>query len=296
MSARDWTAVWNEERPRLFGIAYRILGSATDAEDVVQDTWIACQGQEFMTIRDPAAYMVRTVANRSLNALRDRTRRGEEYIGPWLPEPLVATGPDPAEHAEIADSLTTAALVMMESMSPPERTAFVLCVVFDVPAPEAAAALERTPAAVRQLVTRARRHAQQHAPAPTAQREHERVARAFAAAVAEGDVARVVAVLAPDVRFVSDGGGKAVAARRPVVGAEEVATLILNLGRAVTDVTGWEAQVNGRLGFVLASPTAGLSVYQFDVVDGRVGTIWVTRNPDKLGRVPRSPQAIEPEA
>lgn len=282
-----WEEVFQRERGRLFGIAYRILGSAADAEDVLQEAWIACADRA--DVDDPAAYATRAVGSRALNRLRDTARRRETYPGPWLPEPVAADA-SPDESALMAESLTMAMLVMMERLSPLERAAFVLCEVFDVPAPEAAAALERTPAAVRQLVSRARRRLREDAPPMAATpAEHTRVTREFGLAVASGDVGRVVALLAPDVVMVADGGGKALAAGAPLEGAPRVAQVLLALAAHAPDAVPWEAAINGRAGFVIASASRGPSVYQLDVRDGLVSRIWAVRNPDKLSRVPLEP-------
>jgi RNA polymerase sigma-70 factor (ECF subfamily) len=281
VTAADAGEAFLAERGRLFGIAYRILGSVADAEDVLQDTWLAVQGAETGQVRDPAAYLTTAVARRSLNRLRDNARRREDYIGPWLPEP-VSTLPGPEESAALADSVSMAMLVLLDSMSPYERVAFVLCDVFQVPAPEVATVLGRSPAAVRQLASRGRRRAREHGPPPRDDAAHNRVADAFAVAVARGDVAGVVAVLAPDVQFVSDGGGLVPAALRPVLGADKVARLVLGLVARDPGLTAEPVVVNGRRGYLVTQQGGARSVLQLEVADGQVRRLWVTSNPDKL--------------
>jgi len=273
------------QRGRLFGIAYRILGSVADAEDVVQDTWLAWQGADPRQVRDPAAYLTRAASRRALNRLRDNARRREQYVGPWLPEP-VSTEPGPEESAALADSMTMAMLVLLDTMTPLERAAFVLCEVFAVPAPEAAEALGRSPAAVRQLVARARKHAREHAPVTARNTtSHARVASVFAAAVASGDLDALLAVLAPDVQFVSDGGGLVRAALRPVVGADRVARLILGLVQMEAGSRAEPKQLNGLPGFVVTTPDGDRSAVQFDIEKGVITRLWVVRNPAKLGGI-----------
>lgn len=279
-----------EERRRLFGIAYRILGSVADAEDVVQDAFIACRAAG-ADVTDPVAYAVRAVARRALNRRRDDARRRAHYVGPWLPEPM-ATEPGPEEAAETAEGLTMAMMVLMERLTPRERAAFVLTEAFGLRAPEAAEALDTTPGAIRQLVSRARRRLRAGgAGVEDTPAEHDRVAHAFGRAVVEGDVAGVLAVLAPDVVFVADGGGKALAMRVPLHGADRVAQAIVALARQAADARPWPVSVNGRTGFVVASDAMGASVYQFAVSGGRITSIWAMRNPDKLAGVPLTPPA-----
>ncbi len=288
MPDAPFAAVFTRERPRLFGIAYRIVGTVPDAEDVVQDAFIACAGAA-ADVADPVAYAVRAVTRRALNRRRDDARRRSHYVGPWLPGPL-DTGPGPAEAAETAEGLTMAALVLMERLGPRERAAFVLVDVFGLSAPEAADALDATPAAVRQLTSRARRRLRAEPAVPEdAPADHDRVTRAFGEAMVAGDMEGVLAVLAPDVEFVADGGGKALASRAPVQGAARVATVLLALAANVPDARPWAASINGRTGFVVASDAMGPSVYQFAVCGGRITSIWATRNPDKLTWVPATP-------
>lgn len=283
-----WAQPWQAQGPRLFGIAYRIVGTVSDAEDVVQEAWLACRRAPFATIGEPAAYLTQAVGRRALNRLRDVQRRREQYVGPWLPEPL-ADPPGPDDEAQTADAVTMAAPVMMDAMSPAERAAFVLCELFGMSAPEAAQVLERPPEAVRQLVSRGRRRAQM-APAPDPPSAHARVAAAFAAALRDGDLEAAVQLVAPDVRFVSDGGGRVIAARRPVVGARAVVEMLAAFARTNPVRAQAPISINGRLGFVIDAQAGDRSVYQFAVRDGRVAEVWVTRDPDKLtGLVPRRP-------
>jgi RNA polymerase sigma factor (sigma-70 family) len=278
--------IFEAQRGRLFGIAYRILGSVADAEDVVQETWLACQGAT--EVSDPVAYLTTAAGRRALNRARDIGRRREDYVGPWLPEPL-STEPGPAETVELAESVTMAMLVMLDAMSPLERAAFVLCEVFEMPAPQAAAALDRSPEAVRQLVSRARRHARDHGPQVRDVAVHRRAVTAFAAALGSGDLPAVIAVLAPDVEFVSDGGGSARAALRPVHGAEHVARLLLGLARQDPGAVSVPAWFNGLPGFLVTTSDGLRSVLQVDAPDGVVRRIWFVRNPQKLAGVRSAP-------
>ncbi len=290
------TAVFEAHRGRLFGIAYRMTGSVADAEDVVQETWLASR-RAASDVGDPTAYLVTAATRQALSRLRAQARRREDYVGPWLPDPLPATpgpgaagpagtaaaGADPAEAALLAESVTTAMLVMLAALTPLERAAFVLCEVFAVPSHEAAAALGRSPEAVRQLVSRARRKVRAHPP-PVAEAEHARVAGLFARAVASGEIEAVLAILAPAVSFESDAGGLVRAALRPVVGAAKVARLLLALRESDPGAVIEARMINGRVGFVVTESTGGRSVYSLGVADGRISHVWVTRNPDKLTR------------
>lgn len=273
--------VFHAHRSRLFGVAYRVLGSVTDAEDVVQETWLATSTAA-TAVDDPTAYLTTAVGRRALNRLRDNARRRESYVGPWLPEP-VSTEPRPDEAAELADSMTMAMLVMLDTMSPLERVAFVLCEVFEVPAPEAAETLGRSPAAVRQLVSRARRRVREHRQLPSRDRvAHLRVGEVFARAVAEGNLEALLAVLAPDVEFVGDGGGVVRTALRPVVGADHVARLLLGLVRLTPEATVEARELNGMPGFVVTALNGERTAVSFETDAQTITRLWVVRHPDKL--------------
>src|SRR4051794_26446800 len=210
-------------RSLLFTVAYEMLGSAADAEDVVQETWLRWADVDREQVRAPRAYLVRIVTRQALNRLRTLARRREEYVGEWLPEPLL-TSPDVAEDAEFAESVSIAMLTVLETLTPAERAVFVLREVFDLPYDEIAAAVEKSPAAVRQIAHRAREHVAARRPRIAVGRaEQDQVVERFLAAVETGDLQALLAVLAPDVVMVADGGGEVTAIRHPVTGREKVA-------------------------------------------------------------------------
>ena len=214
-------------RSLLFTVAYELLGSAADAEDVVQETWLRWADVDHAQVRDARAYLVRIVTRQSLNRLRTLARRREDYVGEWLPEPLL-TSPDVAEDVELAESVSMAMLTVLETLGPTERAVFVLREVFDVPFDEIAEAVGKSPAAVRQVAHRARGHVAARRPRVQVDRtEQERVVERFLASVLSGDLQGLLDVLAPDVVAVADGGGLARAARRPIVGAERVAAYLV---------------------------------------------------------------------
>src|SRR5215217_8110792 len=209
-----------------FTVAYEMLGSATDAEDVVQETWLRWAEVDRAEVRDPRAYLVRIVTRQALNRLRTLSRRREEYVGEWLPEPL-PTSPDVAEDVELAESVSIAMLTVLETLAPAERAVFVLREVFDVPYADIAQAVDKTPGAVRQIAHRAREHVAARRPRMQVDRAEQQAAvERFLAALQTGDVQGLLDVLAPDVVVVSDGGGVVAAARHPIEGAEAVARLL----------------------------------------------------------------------
>src|SRR6202051_1880755 len=209
-------------RGLLFTVAYEMLGSATDAEDVVQETWLRWAGVDRTEVRDPRAYLVRMVTRQALNRLRTVSRQREDYVGEWLPEPLL-TGPDVAEDAELAENVSIAMLMVLETLGPAERAVFVLHEVFETPYDEIAEVVGKTPAAVRQIAHRAREHVAARRPRMQVDRaEQEATLERFMAAITSGDARGLLAVLAPEVVLIADGGGLVPAARRPLVGAETV--------------------------------------------------------------------------
>lgn len=271
-------------RPRLFGIAYRSLGSVADAEDVVQETWISWQRVDRGTVTHPAAYLTKAVSRHALNLLRTRSRQREQYVGPWLPEPIDdARLPD--EAAEIADSVGLAMLVMLEQLSPKERVAFVLREVFEVPAAEVAQTLDSTPEAVRTLVSRARSHIRSserrfdHDPST-----HLALAETFASALRDGDLDAACQVLAPDVLLVTDGGGKVKAALRPIEGAAKVARFFAGLFEMYGEYSLVPTTLN-RQPALLVSAGDDTTAVCFEVADGRIERIWAMRNPDKIAHL-----------
>ena len=278
-------------RPRLLRLAYAELGDLAEAEDVVQEAWLRLARTDAVAIHDLDAWLTTVVGRLALDTLRSARVRREAYVGPWLPEPLVSSGAeDPADRVTLDESVSYALLALLEQLSPAERTAFVLHDVFDVPFGEVADIVGRTPEAVRQLASRARRHVAERRPRFEASPdEHDRAVRAFARAVAEGDVGGLVAVLDEDVVWTSDGGGRATAARRPLHGADRVARAWMALRR--NEAIGPLAtlvEVNGRLGLLIEGSDGFRSALSFDVDAGRIARIDVVRNPEKLRTLRRT--------
>jgi RNA polymerase sigma-70 factor (ECF subfamily) len=275
-------------RPRLLRLAYSQLGDVGEAEDVVQEAWLRLERTGAETINDLDAWLTTVVGRLALDTLRSARVRREAYVGPWLPEPLVSdVAADPADRVTLDESVSYALLVLLEQLSPPERTAFVLHDVFDMPFPEVGEVVGRTPEAVRQLASRARRHVQEQGPRFDATRdEHEAAVRAFARAVADGDLEALTAVLDPDVLWTADGGGRAVAALRPIRGAMRVARGWMALRRkpAIVPIPRL-VQINGRLGLMIVGTDGYRSMLSFAVERGRISRIDVVRNPEKLRRV-----------
>jgi RNA polymerase sigma-70 factor (ECF subfamily) len=279
------TDVFTDNRPLLFSVAYRLTGSVADAEDVVQDAWLRWSRVDADGVREPKAYLVKTVTNLALTELTSARARRETYVGPWLPEPLL-TSPDSAEGVEMAESVSLAMLVVLESLSPLERAVFVLGEVFGYGQAEIGEMIDRDPAAVRQLAHRAREHVQARRPRYTtdAATQADVVAR-FRDACAGGDLAAMMEILAPDVTVWSDGGGKVTAARRPLHGADNVARWLLGV-LAKPGTQGLEmtiATINGAPGLIGSYGGEVLGSVSLDVDDGRVVDIRMTVNPDKLG-------------
>ena len=284
MNATSSTDVFVGHRNLLFTVAYEMLGSAADAEDVLQETWLRWVEVDRAEVRDERAYLVRIVTRLALNRMRTNARRRESYVGPWLPEPLLTT-PDVAEDVELADSVSLAMLTLLETLGPTERAVFVLREVFDFGYEEIAAAVDKSPAAVRQIAHRARGHVAERRPRAEATRsEREHVMARFLAAVATGDIQSLMDVLAPDVVLVTDGGGVKKAALRPILGRDKVVRFLDAVSEgleAVADVV----VVNGApaLRIVLDGE---LDTIASMVVEGGVVTgLYVVRNPAKLARL-----------
>jgi len=283
----ELAAEWTRLRPRLVSVAYAVLGSRTEAEDIVADCWLSLVTADAREpVRDLYAWGTIAVARRAVDALRSARRQREAYIGPWLPEPFVEPVPasDPADRVTLDERVSFALMVALEALSPAERTAWVLHNLFGLPFRDVASVVGRTPAAVRQLAVRARAHI-----AAGASRievdpgERRRVADAFLTAAAGGDLATLVSVLDPDVVLVSDGGGQVRAARRPVVGANNVARLFLGLARrSPPGAVLRPIPVNGGPGFILTQDDATLLVAALTVVRGRISRIDLVLAPDKL--------------
>ncbi len=272
-------------RSLLFTVAYEILGSAADAEDVVQETWLRWADVDHALVRDPRAYLVRIVTHQALNRLRSLARRREEYVGEWLPEPLM-TGPDVAADVELAESLSIAMLTVLETLGPAERAVFVLREVFETPYDEIAEAIGKSPTAVRQIAHRARDHVAARRPRmPVSTTEQQEVVDRFLAAIRHGDLQGLLDVLAPDVVVVADGGGLVSAFRRPIEGAERVAGLLIAGLRSV-DFEAKAVWLNGSPGGRI-DMGGEVSALSFSVENGRIARIYAMRNPHKLARLDR---------
>lgn len=283
------TEEFEELRPLLFAIAYRILGSVSEAEDAVQESWLRWDASSTVP-RSAKAYLSTTVTRVSMDVLRSARVRRETYVGPWLPEPLLTDSyEDPARSAELADSLSTAALLLLERLSPLERAVFVLREVFAFGFEEIADAVGRSEAACRQLAVRARRHMDEGRPRFEADRkECEALAGRFFDALREGDVDGLRELLAADVQMVGDGGGKAPQFARSVVGADHVARLLASVFTTLTrvDVTLEARQVNGQPGAILRDRDSKvLNTWALDILDGRIRAIRSVTNPDKLAHL-----------
>jgi RNA polymerase sigma-70 factor, ECF subfamily len=283
----DATAVFAEQRPKLFGVAYRMLGSVADAEDVVQETFLRWQEvvDAETRIESPSAYLTTMVSRRCLDELRSARRRREEYVGEWLPEPLLEDDRlDPAATTELADSLSTAFLVVLEALSPGERAAFLLHDVFGYEYAELSRILGRGEAACRQLVARARRRVAERRPRfDVSPDEHARLLTEFLHATQAGDVNGLVSLLAQDAVLRADGGGIVLAARNPIEGADRIARWTIGvMAKAPRDASVELTTVNGLPGAVMRVGGALFGVMAIDVRDGRIQNVYIQLNPEKL--------------
>jgi RNA polymerase sigma-70 factor (TIGR02957 family) len=272
-------------RNLLFTVAYEMLGSAADAEDVLQETWLRWAGVDLGTVRDHRAYLVRITTRQALGRLRTLGRRKESYVGTWLPAPLL-TAPDVAEDVELADSVSMAMLLVLETLAPTERAVFVLREVFDLGYDEIAEAVDKSPAAVRQIAHRARAHVAARRPRGDVSRAEARDALgAFQRAVETGDLQGLLDILAPDVVFLGDGGGVKQAVPRPVTGADQVARLLAaGLGR-ISAASLSPAQVNGCPALIVRFDDAIDTVIAVRIDDGLVTGLYAVRNPEKLSHM-----------
>ena len=288
----DHTEAFLEHRSLLFGIAYRMLGTAMDAEDMVQETFLRWQQIEPDEIESPRAFLTTIITRLCIDHLRSASVQRESYIGPWLPEPvLTGNTAAPAASFALTESISMAFLIMLEKLSPAERAAFLLREVFGYEYAELAHILDRSQAAARQLVSRAgrklERGGQDRSPVAGPRERPSRLTERFLSAANNGDVEGLLNLLAPDAAVWSDGGGKAAAARRPINGAEKVAAFFIGLARqAPAGAVGWFTEINGETGFILyeeGRPTTALVPH---VADGRIHAVYAMRNPDKLQRLP----------
>ncbi|MGI5290346.1 RNA polymerase sigma-70 factor [Nonomuraea polychroma] len=283
------TEEFEELRPLLFAIAYRILGSVSEAEDAVQETWLRYEASPTQPT-SPKAFLSAVVTRISIDVLRSARRRREEYVGPWFPEPLLNDPyEDPERSAELADSLSMAALLLLERLTPIERAVFVLREVFGFGFPEIASTVGRSEAACRQLAVRARRHMDTGRPRFEAdRREREELAGRFFDAFREGDVDGLRELLAGDVHMVGDGGGKAPAGTKPIIGADKVARVLATVAAPLVQigVVVEPHEVNGQPGAIFRDRDGKvLNTFALDILDGRIQTIRAVINPDKLGHM-----------
>ncbi|MFD3485633.1 RNA polymerase sigma-70 factor [Streptomyces sp. NPDC058665] len=278
------TEAFVTHRNLLFTVAYEMLGSAADAEDVLQETWLRWADVDFDAVREKRAHLVRIATRQALNRLRALRRRKESYVGPWLPEPLLTT-PDVADDVELADSVSMAMLLVLETLDPTERAVFVLRDVFALDYDDIAEAVDTSPVAVRQIAHRARAHV-------AARRPHETVApaetrgalAAFQQAVEAGDLRRLLDMIAPDIVLLTDGGGIVQAALAPVVGADRVAHV---LGRLDAGIVLQPVQVNGYPALILRLGERIDTVLAAHIDEGLITGLYAVRNPEKLSRVDR---------
>ena len=281
-----------DHRTLLFSVAYRILGSAADAEDVVQDAWFKWSADDRSQVSDPKAYLARIVSNLSMERLRSTRRQRETYVGPWLPEPILTAG-DLADDVADAESVSIAMLVVLETLSPLERAVFVLKEVFDFSYAEIGAAVERSESAVRQAAHRAREHVQARRPRFEADRDKKREAtERFFAATVGGDINELMELLAPEVTLWTDGGGKVRQAMRPIIGAANVARWIAGNvkrpyeGVEIADMAVEVVEINGGPGIVMSGAGRVIATITVDLdADGRIATVHNVANPDKLHAV-----------
>lgn len=269
-------------RPRLVRLAYRMLGSMAEAEDMVQEAWLRWERVDRTGVSNPGAFLNRTVARLCLDVMKSARHRRETYIGPWLPDPVA----DPAGDSIRADDLTLTLMLALERLSPLERAAFLLHDVFDVPLGDIAETIDRDPAAVRQLAARARKHVRENRPRYQITREEgERMATAFFAAAASGDMAGLQSLLARDVVLRADGGGKVSAFRNPIIGLDRVLRMFAGLTRKLTAQTAEYIRpvwIDGLPGYVSRERDNVLQTTALAIEDGRITAIYITRNPDKL--------------
>ena len=285
MTATEWDGpTFEPHRPLLFSIAYRMLGSATEAEDVVQDAWIRARQDEHADIRSPRAYLTTIVTRLCIDHLRSAERTRVEYPGPWLPEPLAEPSLEPAE---LASSLTTAFLVMLEHLAPIERAVFLLREVFERDFDEIARSVGKSEANTRQILTRARGRLREPRPRFAASRaESEEIVERFRHACVTGNVEELMVVLHADATFVADGGCNAPMPSSRLLGAERIAQFLIEIGGKVRwlESDPQVVTINGAPGLLLRHPISGNATCSFDIAGGRIRAIYVVRDPEKLRR------------
>ncbi|MDT5369138.1 MAG: hypothetical protein QOC62_3569 [Mycobacterium sp.] len=277
-------------RPLLFTIVYEILGSATESDDVLQDSYLRWAQVELPAVRDTKSYLAQLVTRQALNALRAGARRREEYVGPWLPEPLLLDEQDPAADVVLAESVSMAMLVVLETLGPDERAVFVLREVFGFDYDEIASAVGKSAPAVRQIAHRAREHVHSRRKRfePVDEAKSTQITEQFMTAAATGDVESLISMLAPDVVWTADSGGKASASRRPVVGADRVARVLVGLFRLAAKMPDARVKTvicNSAPALVVYSGEHLEGVFTVELVDGKITNFYAIRNPDKLAAI-----------
>jgi RNA polymerase sigma-70 factor (ECF subfamily) len=276
---------FEQERGRLFGIAYRMLGSVSEAEDVVQDAYLRWHGVDHGQVENPQAYLVRLVTNLAMDTLGAARYRRTEYIGPWLPEPLIGApqAADPASRLDVAEDLSMAFLLVLERLTPVERAVFVLHESLDFSYAEIATIIGKSTENCRQIARRARQHlAAEHYAAPADPATHEQILTRFLIATETGDLQGLLELLASDAVMYSDGGGKVTAARQPLLGAERVARFLVGIAGKAMDLEYRPALINGRFGVLILLHGQAYGVLSAHIVDGQVRAVYLVANPDKL--------------
>lgn len=275
--------VFNEHRKTLFGIAYRMLGQVSTAEDMVQEVWLRWQKQSVEDVRSPKAWLVSTMTRLCIDQLRSARHTREEYYGVWLPEPLMVPA-DPDHTPGLSDSLTMAFMLMLETLDPVERATFLLREVFDYNYADTAAIVGKSEVNCRQIVRRARAQLEAQAKSPPPPNEQaERLVEQFLAATESGEMKQLLALLAEDAVIYSDGGGRVRAAGRPIISADHVSRFLIGIWpRLPADFEFRPATINGRTGILLHSQGELFGAFSFDIADALVQTIYIVLNPDKL--------------
>lgn len=278
------TEIFNEHRGQVFGIAYRMLGSVAEADDMVQETWLRWQKQDLAEIESPKAWLISTVTRLCIDQLRSARRQREEYYGVWLPEPLIeAPAPSPADSAVLADSLTMAFMLMLETLSPVERAVFLLREVFDYDYVDIAPIVGKSEANCRQIIRRAKAELVATPPAPPPNEQARRIVEQFMTATESGEVSDLLALLAEDATLYSDGGGRVAAAGKPIRSADHVGRFLVGIRKHRPEgTTLLYLQINGRPGVLMNSGGQVYNAVSFDLDSGRVRNIYIVRNPEKL--------------
>lgn len=287
----DETDVFQQVRPDLLRLAYRMTGGRAEAEDIVQDAWLRWHRSDTSIVENPRAWLSRTVARLAIDHLRKIKSRRETYVGPWLPEPIVTdqpTEPEPGHALELAQDVSLAMMTVLEALAPEERAAFLLREAFEMSYQDLAAALGKSEDACRQMVSRARTRLRASRPRfEASDQDHEELLTAFSRAAQAGDTSGLMQLFSTDITLTSDGGGKATAALRVVTGAEEVAKLVAHIAKSAAALAGeiTPLRINGRPGFFIGIGSKVEVSYSIDVEDGRIAALYIMRNPDKLARL-----------